>query len=40
MFITSDESEARMWLDKKWAEEARELRDSQDKSKNADYDFY
>ena len=40
MFITSDEAEWGMYLDKAYERENQELEAAQDKSRNADYDFY
>jgi len=40
MFITSDEAEARAWLDEFYKREIELLKHQQEKSYNADYDFY
>ena len=38
--ITLDEAEAREWLDVFYAKKKAELKESQERSSNADYDFY
>lgn len=40
LIITSEESEARAWLDEVYAKEREELIRRQELSNNADYDFY
>lgn len=40
MIITWEEAEARAWLEEFYPEEAAELQESKDRSRNADYDFY
>lgn len=40
MFITSEEAEARAELEYRWRKENQTLKEQQDKSHCAEYDFY
>lgn len=40
MNITYEEAEARYWLEKRLEQERQELKQSQDRSRSGDYDFY